>query len=75
VFVVAANQIGAHPGGYRSGGRSLIVDPWGLVVACAPDVETAIVADLDLSNLHDIRRRLPSLAHRRPQVYHQKAPV
>ena len=75
VFVVAANQIGAHPGGYRSGGRSLIVDPWGLVLACAPDVETAIVADLDLSNLHDIRRRLPSLAHRRPQIYEQRTPV
>ena len=36
-FVVAANQIGAHPGGFRSGGRSMIVDPWGLVLAAAPD--------------------------------------
>jgi len=75
VFVVAANQIGTHPGGYRSGGRSLIADPWGLVLACAPDIETAIVADLDLANLHDIRRRLPSLAHRRPEIYEQRAPV
>jgi predicted amidohydrolase len=75
VFVVAANQIGEHPGGYRSGGRSLIADPWGLVLACAPDTETAIVADLDLSNLQDIRRRLPSLTHRRPEVYEQRAEV
>jgi predicted amidohydrolase len=75
VFVVAANQIGEHPGGYRSGGRSLIADPWGLVLACAPDTETAIVADLDLSNLQDIRRRLPSLTHRRPEVYEQRAAV
>ena len=44
-FVVAANQIGAHPAGHRSGGRSMIVDPWGLVLATAPDAETAIVAD------------------------------
>ncbi len=68
-FVVAANQIGNHPGGLRSGGRSLIVDPWGLVLASAPDAETAIVADLDLDALSDVRRRLPSLANRRPEAY------
>jgi predicted amidohydrolase len=68
-FVIGANQIGSHPGGYRSGGRSMIVDPWGLVLACAPDTEAAIVADLDFSLLRDVRRRLPSLTHRRPDVY------
>jgi deaminated glutathione amidase len=68
-FVVAANQIGSHPGGFRSGGRSMIVDPWGLVLASAPDTETAIVADLDFELLAGVRRRLPSLAHRRPAVY------
>ncbi len=64
-FVIAPNQIGAHPPGNRSGGRSLIVDPWGLVLATAPDQEAAIVAELDLGNLRDVRRRLPVLAHRR----------
>jgi deaminated glutathione amidase len=68
-FVVAANQIGAHPPGNRSGGRSLIVDPWGLVLAGAPDTETAIVAELDFATLQDVRRRLPALTHRRPEVY------
>jgi deaminated glutathione amidase len=68
-FVIAANQIGEHPGGLRSGGRSMIVDPWGLVLATAPDIETAIVAELDLDALRGIRRRLPSLANRRPDVY------
>jgi predicted amidohydrolase len=68
-FVIAANQIGAHPPGNRSGGRSMIVDPWGLVLASAPDTETAIVADLDFENLHNIRRRLPALTHRRPELY------
>lgn len=68
-FVVAPNQIGPHPPGNRSGGRSLIVDPWGLVLASAPDAETAIVADLDFSSQEDIRRRLPALAHRRPELY------
>jgi predicted amidohydrolase len=68
-FVVAPNQIGAHPPGNRSGGRSLIVDPWGVVLATAPDTETVIVAELDFANLHEIRRKLPALTHRRPDAY------
>ena len=68
-FVIAPNQIGDHPGGLRSGGRSLIIDPWGLVLASAPDTETAIVADLDFATLDSVRRRIPALRHRRPDVY------
>jgi len=68
-FVIAPNQIGAHPPGNRSGGRSLIVDPWGLPLAMAPDGEAAIVAELDLGRLQDVRRDLPSLANRRPGSY------
>ena len=48
-FVVAANQIGEHEPGLRSGGRSMIVDPWGIVLAQAADQETVITADLDLA--------------------------
>jgi len=65
-FVVAANQIGAHPPGNRSGGRSMIVDPWGVVLATATDTECVIVADLDFDRMGDVRRRLPALTHRRP---------
>jgi predicted amidohydrolase len=68
-FVLAANQIGAHPPGNRCGGRSLIVDPWGVVLACAPDGECAILAELDFELQGRVRRRLPALAHRRPDVY------
>ncbi len=68
-FVVAANQIGSSGAGDRSGGRSLIVDPWGLVLATAPDEETAIVADLDFGNQDAIRERLPVLSHRRGDAY------
>jgi predicted amidohydrolase len=68
-FVIAPNQIGTHPPQNRSGGRSLIVDPWGLVLATAPDSQAAIVAELDLELLRDVRRRLPVLEHRRPEVY------
>ncbi|HEY2160054.1 MAG TPA: carbon-nitrogen hydrolase family protein [Solirubrobacteraceae bacterium] len=68
-FMVAANQIGSSGAGDRSGGRSLIVDPWGLVLATAPDEETAIVADLDFANQDAIRARLPVLSHRRGDAY------
>ena len=68
-FVIAANQIGEHAQGFRSGGRSMIVDPWGVVLAQAPDGETFITAELDLERQAEIRRTLPSLANRRPQAY------
>lgn len=68
-FVVAADQIGEHAPGLRSGGRSMIVDPWGVVLAQAPDTETVITADLDIARQDDIRRRLPALAGRRPNAY------
>jgi predicted amidohydrolase len=69
-FVIAANQIGEHPGDNRSGGRSMIVDPWGIVLAQAPDGEGHIVAELDLQRLGEIRAQLPSLANRRADAYH-----
>ncbi|HEV2062327.1 MAG TPA: carbon-nitrogen hydrolase family protein [Solirubrobacteraceae bacterium] len=64
-FVVAANQVGEHPGGMRSGGRSMIVDAWGVVLAQAPDAETHVVADLDVRAQRRIRAELPVLRHRR----------
>jgi deaminated glutathione amidase len=67
-FVVAANQVGAHPPGNRSGGRSMIVDPWGLVLAGAPDIETVTVAELEFANQRAIRKRLPSLVHRKRDI-------
>jgi deaminated glutathione amidase len=68
-FVIAANQFGAHPGGYRSGGRSMIVDAWGIVMAQAPDGEGHITAELDLERQLQIRARLPALANRRSEAY------
>jgi predicted amidohydrolase len=67
-FVVAPNQWGEHYPGHRSGGRSMIVDPWGLVLAQAPDREAVAVAELDLELQDDVRARLPSLASRRVEV-------
>ncbi len=68
-FVIAPNQVGEHSPGHRSGGRSAIVDPWGLVLATAADRQTAVVADLDLGVLEDVRARLPALVHRRGDIH------
>ncbi len=69
MFVIAANQVGPDPGGHHAGGRSMIVDPWGVVLARAEDREGFVAADLDLDRQMEIRAQLPVLAHRRPQVY------
>ncbi|MGI8730031.1 MAG: carbon-nitrogen hydrolase family protein [Solirubrobacteraceae bacterium] len=74
-FVIAANQIGEHApasasgAALRSGGRSMIVDPWGIVLALCADREGHIVADLDLDAQTRVRSELPALANRRPGVY------
>jgi predicted amidohydrolase len=64
-FVVASAQWGRHSAARRSYGRSMIVDPWGLVLACVPDGEGIAVADLDFAALERVRERLPALRHRR----------
>ncbi len=68
-FVIAAGQIGHHPPDHESYGHSMIVDPWGNVLAQAPAEECFVVADLDLGAQRDVRAKLPSLANRRPQAY------
>ncbi len=68
-FVIAANQVGEHPGDGHSGGRSMIVDPWGVVLAQAPDSEAVVLAELDLERQRLIRASLPSLANRHPRAY------
>jgi len=67
-YVVAAAQIGDHDPGRTCYGRSMVVDPWGTVVAQAPDTVGVTVADLDLDRLAGIRAELPSLANRRLSV-------
>jgi predicted amidohydrolase len=69
IFVLAAGQIGEAPPHYRSFGRSMIVDPWGVVLAQAPDRECFVAAELDFSVQDEIRGSLPSLRNRRPGAY------
>jgi predicted amidohydrolase len=69
VFVLAPNQVGEAPPHYSSYGRSMVVDPWGVVLATAPDEECFVAADLDRAAQDRVRESLPSLANRRPQAY------
>jgi predicted amidohydrolase len=64
-YVAAAAQIGDHDPGRTCFGRSMVIDPWGTVLAQAPDTPGVVWADLDLDRLRTIRAELPSLANRR----------
>jgi predicted amidohydrolase len=68
-FMVAADQVGSHPPDKESFGGSMIVDPWGEVLATAPDEESFVAADLDLARQDEVREQLPSLANRVPGAY------
>ena len=74
-YVAAAAQTGETLVGKPAYGRSLIADPWGTVLAQAPDEQTVIAAELDRVRLQDIRTKLPSLANRRPAAYRWPTPV
>jgi nitrilase len=64
-YVIAPNQYSQHAPGPTTYGRSMIIDPWGTVLATAADGEGVILAEIDLSRVAAIRERLPALAHRR----------
>lgn len=68
-FVVAPDQVGEHLPGRDCFGHSMIVDPWGTVLAKLEDGAGLCVADLDLARLDEVRGQIPSLEHRRPDVY------
>ena len=64
-FVLAPAQCGRHSPERASHGRSLVVDPWGVVLAQAGERPAVIHAECDLEELADVRRRLPALSHRK----------
>jgi nitrilase len=64
-FVIAPGQCGEHNRSRRSYGHSMIVDPWGVVLAQAPEGEGLALAEIDLARVSEVRRRLPALSHRR----------
>ncbi len=65
VYIIAADQTGQHPASMDAYGHSMIVDPWGKVIAGAGTEPGLVLADIDLDYLQDVRLRLPALEHRR----------
>ena len=64
-YVIAADQAGTSPQGFADWGDSMLVDPWGRVLARAGDGEAVVTAEIDLDYLARVRRELPALAHAR----------
>lgn len=64
VFIIAAGQFGSHPPGHMCYGNSMVIDPWGTVIARAAEGVGYIIADIDWSIQERVRRNLPCLEHR-----------
>jgi len=63
-YVIAPAQGGRHESGRQTWGHSMVVDPWGEVLAVLPEGEGVVVADIDANRLASVRQQLPALAHR-----------
>jgi len=67
-YVIAPAQGGVHENGRRTWGQSMIVDPWGEVLAVRDEGEGVVMADVDAARIAEVRAQLPALAHRRPDL-------
>lgn len=68
-WVVGVGQWGEAPPNHLCFGRSMVVDPWGLVTAQAPDGVTNVTADIELQSVKDVRTRFPALDHIRDDIF------
>ena len=73
VYVVAPAQFGRHDEKIETYGHSAIVDPWGAVLAQAPERECVIYGEFDGAYLQEVRRRIPVLEHERPELFREQA--
>ena len=64
-YVLAAAQGGVHPNGRRTYGHSILIDPWGSIVAELEEGPGIVIGDIDPERIAQVRRELPALAHRR----------
>jgi predicted amidohydrolase len=62
-YVIAPGQCGTHKGGRETYGHSLIIDPWGDVLAEGVDEPCILIADVDLDKVAETRGKIPSLQH------------
>jgi predicted amidohydrolase len=72
-YVIAPAQGGLHENGRRTFGHSLVVDPWGQVVACRVEGEGVVLAELDPARIASVRAQLPALEHRRRAAFARPA--
>ena len=64
-YVIAPAQGGLHDNGRRTWGHSMVIDPWGEVLAVQAEGEGVVLAELDVARLAAVREQLPALSHRR----------
>jgi predicted amidohydrolase len=65
VYIIAPDQVGHNPKSFATYGNSMIVDPWGKILARAPDAPAVLTAEIDLGYLAKVRKELPALTHRK----------
>ena len=63
-YVIASAQGGKHENGRRTWGHSMVIDPWGEVLACVPEGEGVALAEFNPARLKQVREQLPALQHR-----------
>lgn len=68
-YVVAPAQYGMKPR-FQAYGKSMIIDPWGNVIAKAPDEPCVITAEINFDYLDKVRKQIFTLENRRPDIYH-----
>lgn len=67
-YMIAAAQVGKHANGRETYGHSMIIDPWGKILAVLPQGEGLILAEINLDYLRDVRTRLPMRQHLRLSI-------
>ena len=65
LYMIAPAQFGQNRSSFKTHGHTMIVDPWGRILAELPDGPGVITAEIDLDYLAQVRAELPALAHRR----------
>ncbi|KAF0741699.1 hypothetical protein Ae201684_003367 [Aphanomyces euteiches] len=63
-YVLASAQGGVHENGRQTWGQSMLIDPWGTIVAQLPEGEGIVVGDVALDQIAKVRQQLPALNHR-----------
>jgi nitrilase len=67
-YVIAAAQVGDHPGGRRTFGHSMIIDPWGQVLSEADEDDDMALAEIDIIKVYEVRKKMPCLTQRRLKI-------